>query len=145
MRSLLILPLLLMPSALAAAPPVAKPTAPVALPPELTDPAMADKMGRVMGAMSKAMLDLPVGEIEAAIAGRPATPAERKRRVRDVADAGDLERQVARSGPMIQGMTRALVASLPAMIAAMEQASETLEAEVGKAVGNLPDPTYPKR
>ena len=151
MRNLLILPLLLLPAALSAAPPVAKPVAPITLPPELADPKMAETMGRMMGAMSKVMLDMPVGELEAAIENRPATSADRKRKVRDVAGAGDpgfeqrLERQVAQSGPMIQGMTKALAASLPGMIAAMERAGAVMEAEIGKTVGNLPNPTYPKR
>ena len=41
------------------------------LPPELTDLRWADRLTDAMVAMSKAFLNLPVGEIEAAVEGRP--------------------------------------------------------------------------
>ena len=50
-----------------------------AIPPELTDPAMADKLGKMSGALTRALMDMPVGEIEAAVEGREPTPADRKR------------------------------------------------------------------
>ena len=43
----------------------------------------------MLGALSKAFMNLPVGEIEAAVEGRPVTAADRNRTVRDVAGGGD--------------------------------------------------------
>ena len=125
-----------------AAPRPAKP-APIAIPPELSDPALADQLGRVTGVLAKAMLDMPVGEMEAAIENRPATPADRARKVRDVAgmDEQTVAAETAASGKTMQAMTKALVASLPAVLASMDGARKALE----KATANLPDPTYPKR
>ncbi len=137
-------------ASLAAAPAIAAPRhaspakpAPIALPPELSDPALADKLGRVTGALAKAMLDMPVGEMEAAIENRPATPADRARKVRDVTgmDERTVAAETAASGKTMQAMTKALVASLPAILASMDGARKELE----KAAANLPDPTYPKR
>ena len=84
------------------------------LPRELTDPAAADTVGRVAGALSRALLDLNVGEIEAAVQGRPVTPADRRRTVRDIAAGGDpdierrIERQAANSGAAIQAGAKAM-------------------------------------
>ena len=127
----------------AAAAPKPQPKVEVVVPPGLSDPAMADKLGRMAGALAKAMMDLPVGEIEAAAEGRAATPADKARKVRDVADIDDkrLAEQAAGSGQAVQAATRALVASLPAILASLQGAGVELE----KAVANLPDPTYPKR
>ena len=54
-----------------------------------TDAATADKLARMMQAMSKAFLELPVGEIEAAAEGRQATRADRQRTVRQVGRNAD--------------------------------------------------------
>jgi hypothetical protein len=133
-----------LPLMLAAAPAYAAPPAPQ-LPPQLTDPAMADKMGRVAGVLTRSLMDLPVGEVEAAIQGRPATPADRARRVRDEVNDPYLEQRVAadaaRSTRTMQRATKALVASLPAIMGALGQAEDELE----RAVANIPDPTYPRR
>jgi hypothetical protein len=135
-----------LPLMLAAVPATAAP-APVApqLPPELSDPAMADKLGRVAGVLTKSLLDLPVGEVEAAIEGRPATPADRARRVRDEVNDPYLEQRVAadaaQSGRTMQAATKALVASLPTIMGALGQVEQELE----RAVANIPDPTYPRR
>ena len=45
---------------------------------------MADRLGGMMQALSKAFLNLPVGEIEAAAEGRPATQADRRQTIRDL-------------------------------------------------------------
>jgi len=141
MRNLLIA----LPLALAAVPAYAAPQAAPQLPPELTDPAMADKLGRVAGVLTKSLMELPVGEVEAAIEGRPATPADRARRVRDEVHDPYLEQRVAadaaRSGRTMQAATKALVASLPAIMGALDRVQD----EVERAVANLPDPTYPRR
>ena len=56
---------------------------------------MADKLGRVAGVLTRSLMDLPVGEVEAAIQGRPATPADRARRVRDEVNDPYIEQRVA--------------------------------------------------
>jgi len=133
-----------LPLMLAATPALAAPVAPQ-LPPELSDPAMADKLGRMAGALTKSLMDLPVGEMEAAIEGRPVTQADKAKRVRDSIGGADAERrveaEVAQSGRQMQAMTKALVASLPAIMAAMDGVEKELE----RAVANIPNPTYPKR
>ena len=132
-----------LPLMLAAAPAYAAPAP--QLPPQLTDPAMADKLGRVASVLTRSLMDLPVGEVEAAIQGRPATPADRARRVRDEVNDPYLEQRVAadaaRSTRTMQRATKALVASLPAIMGALGQAQDELE----RAVANIPDPTYPRR
>ena len=119
--------------------------APVAIPPALSDPALADQLGRVAGVLAKSLMSLPVGEVEAAIAGRPATPADKAKTVRDSIGDPNMERrieaQAAASGRTMQAATKALVASLPAIMKSLESAERELE----KAVANIPDPTYPKR
>ena len=141
MRSLLIaLPMLLV------AAPVAgqTPRADHPIPPELSDPAIADKLTRALVPLSKALMDLPVGEFEAALEGRPATEADRRKRVRDeIGPEGEREltAQVVRAGPQMRAMQSALVASLPALMGALEG----VERELERATANLPDPTYPRR
>ena len=63
------------------------------IPPELSDPAMADKLGRMAGALTKSLMDMPVGEMEAAIEGRPVTAADKAKRVRDEIGGPDAEQQ----------------------------------------------------
>jgi hypothetical protein len=136
--------LIALPLALTATPAVAQPPAPE-LPRVLTDPAMADRLGHTVGALTRSLMDLPVGEVEAAIEGRPATPADRAKRVRDSVGDPDLDQRVAaeaaQSGRKMQAATRALAASLPSIMAALERA----EVELERAVANLPDPTYPRQ
>jgi len=119
----------------------------IAVPPALTDPAMADQLARMMQALSKAFLNLPVGEIEAAAEGRPATRADRRRTVREAGRAEDpnferdFQRQIANSKPMIEASMKALAAAMPAMIKGLSEAGRELE----KGTANLPSPNYPKR
>ena len=130
-----------------AAPPPPYVDAPIAIPRELTDPAMADRLGRMAGAMAHAVMNMPVGEMEAAIENRPVTPADRNRRVRDVARADDravvdqVASNTAATGRAMQAATRSLVAALPAIMGAVKNA----EAEIERATANLPDPSYPRR
>jgi len=132
-----------LPLMLAAAPAHAAPAPQI--PRELSDPAMADKLGNVAGVLTRSLMDLPVGEVEAAIQGRPATPADRARRVRDEVNDPYLDQRVAagaaQSTRTMQRATKALVASLPAIMGALGQAQDELE----RAVSNIPDPTYPRR
>jgi len=138
------LALFALPLMLTATPSLAAPAA-SQLPPELSDPAMADKLGRMAGVLAKSLMDLPVGELEAAVQGRDPTAADRAKRVRDSIGGPDAERrveaQVAQSGRQMQAMSKALVASLPALMVALDQAQRQLE----RAAANIPDPTYPKR
>ena len=132
---------------LVAAPAVAQPrpaSEATQIPPELSDPVLADKLTRVSGTLAQALMNLPVGEMQAAIEGRPVTPADRQRRVRDeIGPDGErqLMAEVATSGPRMRAMQKALVTSLPAIMGALGQVEDQLE----RAVSNLPDPTYPRR
>ena len=137
--------LIALPLALAATPAVAAPEADRQIPSEISDPAMADKLSNMLGPLMRAMMDMPLGEMEAAIAGREPTPADKSRRVRDAVGGPDAERKLqadlAAAGPQMRAMQKALVASLPALMGALSG----MEKELEKATANLPDPTYPKR
>ena len=133
------------PLLLAAAPVAAAPRDVPQLPPELSDPRMADQLGRVAGVLTRSLMNLPVGEVEAAIEGRPATPADRARTVRDHVGDPYLDQRVAaeaaQTGRTMQAASKALMSSLPAIMAALGQARGELE----RAVANMPDPTDPRR
>lgn len=105
----------------------------------LNDPATADRLTNVMQSLSNAMLDLPIGEIQAAVEGRPATPADKRRRVRDVEPG--LQARVAQTGPVIRQSMKALGEALPAVMQSLQQAQRSLE----RAAANMPDPTYPRQ
>ena len=145
---------LVLPLALIAAPALAQaPSAPaappetIAIPPELTDPAMAERLARMMQSMSKAFLDLPVGEIEAAAEGRPVTRADRRRTLRELGRKDDpnfernLDQTLANSRVAIQASMKAMAAALPAMMKGRSEAAREFE----KATANMPSPTYPKQ
>jgi hypothetical protein len=137
-KTLIVLPLLFAPS-----PALAQPVP--QLPPELTDPATADKLAGAMQALSQAFLNVRIGEVKAALEGRPATAAERNMTVRDVARRDDpdfdrhMQQRMANVGPMMQQSMRALNTALPEMVRSLHDAQESLE----RAVANMPDPTYP--
>lgn len=141
------LALIALPLVLAAAPAAAQQYNPPQLPRSLTDPANADKVGRMAGALSRALLDVNVGEIEAAVQGRPANQADRRRTVRDVVANGDpaierrIEQQAANSGAAIQAGARAMADALPAIMQSLDRAA----AEIDRATANLPTPGYPRR
>ena len=117
------------------------------LPRQLTDPAMADQMGRVAGALTRALMNLPVGEVEAAIEGRAATEADRRRTVRDIAGRNDpnldrrIEQQAARSGAALQAGAQAMAAALPGILESIDRAAD----QIDRATANLPQPGYPRR
>ena len=129
-----------------AATPAAAQTAP-AIPPELSDPAMADKLGNVMQSLSNAFLNLPVGEVQAALEGRPATPADKRTTVRDLGrrDDPDLDRhfqqQIAGSRETMRAGMTAMKTALPAIMKGVNEA----RAEMEKALANMPSATYPAR
>ena len=144
MRALLIaLPLALAPVPAAAAPAdTAK--AQTQIPPEISDPAVADRLTKALGPLSRALMNMPIGELQAAMAGREPTAADRNRRLSDeLGPEGqkDLEANIAAAGPQMRAMQKALVASLPAIMSALGNVEKQLE----QATANLPDPTYPKR
>ena len=138
--SLLALPLLLL-----ASPAFAEKPAPetVQLPPELTDPKWADRLTDAMAAMSKAFLDMPIGEVEAAVEGRQATIADKQRTVRSEThlSEGQIRQQVEAARPAMQAGMKALAAALPAMMEGLSKAREELD----RAAANVPRPDYPKR
>jgi hypothetical protein len=129
---------------LAAAPAVAQaPADNVQLPPELTDPATADRLADAMQALTKVVLDIKVGEVQAALEGRQATAADKKLRVRDLGKIDDrqLQRRVAEMKPQIRESMKAFQKALPELIGSLDQAQKSLE----RVTANIPDPTYPKR
>ena len=136
---------LILPILLAAAPASAAPRPAPQLPPALSDPALADQLGRVAGVLTRSLMNLPVGEMEAAIEGRPVTPADRARTVRDSVGDPDLDRRVAaeaaQSGRTMQAAGKAMMSSLPAIMGAIGQAQDAIE----RAVANMPNPNYPRR
>ena len=145
---LLVLPLALMASpVLAQAKPSPASPDTITVPPQLTDPAMADKLSRMMQAMSQAFLNLPVGEIEAAAEGRAPTAADRRRTVREAGRMDDpnfdrnFQQHLADSRGSIQASMKALAAALPGMMKGLTEAGRELE----KATANMPRPNYPKR
>ena len=113
------------------------------IPRELTDPATADKLSNAMQALADSFLNLPVGELQAAMEGRQATRADRRKTVRSESGISEreLRRQIAEAKPMMQQGMRQLAAALPAMMKSMEEVERAVE----RAATNLPDPTYPKQ
>src|SRR5690349_14375980 len=117
------------------------------LPPELTDPATAQRLAGAMQAVSNAFLNMRIGDVRAALEGRPATPAERYMTVRDLArrDDPDFDRHfqhnMAKVGPTMQRSMQAVNQTLPVVMRDLKEAQRSLE----RAVANLPDPTYPNR
>ena len=127
--------------------PVAPITLPTTVPAELTDPAMAERLAQAMQALSSVMLDMKVGEVQAAMEGRKPTRAERNMTVRDLGRRDDpnfernFKQQIAQSKPMIEGSMKALAGALPEMMGGLQQAARAAQ----RATANLPSPTYPKR
>ena len=116
-------------------------------PPQVADPAVADRLANAAQAISDALLNIPVGDLKAAAEGRQASPAERRMTLGDLARRDDpdfdrkLHRQIAEARPMVRQSIRAVNNSLPAVIQSLEQAQSSIE----RALANLPDPTYPHR
>ena len=117
------------------------------VPPQLTDPVVADKLANTAQSLSKAFLDLPVGELQAAVEGRKPTTADRKLTVRDLARRDDpnferkLRHQVDQARPAIEQSMKALADAWPSIMEGFQKAQQSIE----RATANLPDPTYPKQ
>lgn len=142
--SLFVLPFALV-AASAAAQPAPVPER-IQIPSELTDPAMADKLAKVLQGLSKAFMELPVGEVQAAVEGREATADEKRLTVRDLGRRDDpefdrkLERQIAQSKPMIEHSMKAFSQALPVMTKALSEVARQME----RATANMPRPDYPR-
>jgi hypothetical protein len=133
--------LALIPLAILAAPAAAAP--PPQVPPQLTDPATIDRVTDAMQAVSRAFMDLPVGEVEAALEGRPPTPADHARTLRSEDPNLDrkVQEQVAQARPMIHQGMNAMATALPEVMKSLHDAKKSVE----RAMANMPDPNYPKR
>jgi hypothetical protein len=137
--------LILAPLLLSASPAVAQ-DAPQ-LPPVLSDPATIQRVTTEVQALSRALMNVRVGEVQAAIQGREASPRERNMTVGDLARQKDpdfdrhLQQQVASMGPQLQRSVATVNRALPAMKHALDDAQQSLD----RALANMPDPTYPKR
>jgi flagellar hook-basal body complex protein FliE len=139
-KSLILLPLLLV-----STPAFAEPAP--QLPPELTDPAVAQKLTNSIQALSGAFLNLRVGEVTAALQGRAASPEERNLTVGDLARRDDpdfdrhLHEQMANVGPTMQRSIQAVNKALPEISRDLKDVRKSIE----RAMANMPDPNYPKR
>src|SRR5438067_12486159 len=79
--------LILLPVLLCETPALAQPAP--QLPPELTDPRTAQKITNAMQALTGALLNMRVGEVRAALEGRPPSPEERNLTVGERARSKD--------------------------------------------------------
>ncbi len=113
------------------------------LPPQMSDPRLADRLTDALKIMSKAFLDLPVGQVEAALEGRQPSAADRRRTVRSEAGMTEreLEQEIERSRPAMRAGQQALVRALPSIMRGLSEAKEELE----RAATNIPRPDYPRR
>jgi hypothetical protein len=138
---------ILLPLVFVASPAVAQKAPPPQLPHELTDPATVERLTGTMQALSRALLDVRIGGVEAALEGRDATPREKHMTVGDLARRNDpdfdrhLQQRMANVGPQIQRSVKAINRALPEMMRSVENAQRSLD----RAIANMPDPTYPKR
>jgi hypothetical protein len=136
--------LLLLPALLFATPAAAQgASVPQQLPPEVASGQIVDQLQPVLRAMSRAFLNLPVGELEAAVEGRPATPRDRNKTVRDATGMSEreLDQGIAASAGTLKAGTQAMARSWPVISQALSKAGEEME----KAIANAPSPVYPKR
>jgi len=141
-----------LPLAFAAAPLAAQQPAPrvqapsadeMRLPPELSDPRLADRLVDTLQVLSKAFLSMPAGEVEAALEGRPATTADRRKTIASETgmSEAELKQKLDESRPAMASAQKALVAAIPAMMKGFAEARKELE----KAAVNMPQPGYPRR
>jgi hypothetical protein len=139
-KSMFLLPILL-----SATPALAQPAG--QLPKELADPAAVEKLTNRIEALSTAVLNMKVGEVEAAVEGRPATPADRNLTVGDLARRQDpsfdrhLHQKMASVGPALQQGVKALNQALPEIMRDLQDAQRAVD----RAAANMPDPNYPRR
>lgn len=113
------------------------------LPPEIANGAAVDQIGNMIGAVTRALLDLPVGELEAAVENRPVTRQDRQRTVRSVTgtDERDVTAGIEQSKEAVVAGGRAMARTLPVIREALNKAGEEIE----RATANVPQPGYPRR
>ncbi|HVF84069.1 MAG TPA: hypothetical protein VM913_07865 [Sphingomicrobium sp.] len=136
--------LLLLPALLLATPAAAQNAdLPPALPPEVASGQIVDQLQPMLRALSRAFLNLPVGEIEAAVENRPVTAHDRNKTVRQATGMSEreLDREIAASTGALKAGTQAMARSWPVISRALSQAGQELE----KAIANAPSPAYPRR
>ncbi len=109
----------------------------------LNDPQWADRVTNVMLAMSKAFMDMPVGEIEAALQGREPTAADKRRTVQSETGMSEqrLQQKIEDTRPKMEAGMRAMAAALPALMKGLSDARREME----RATANMPRPDYPRR
>src|SRR3954452_4816167 len=138
--------MLFIPPLLLSASPAFAQQAPI-IPPELTDPATIHQLAGTLDDLSRALMNVRIGEARAALEGRDATPRERNMTVGDYARRNDpnfdrhLHQQIASVEPQVQRGVQAVNHALPSVMQALGEA----ERAVDRAVANMPDPTYPRR
>ena len=142
--SLLALPIVALAVPATAAPPPPPPQ--IAIPPQLADPATANRLADMMQAMSKAFLDLPVGEIEAAAEGRHPTAQDKATTVGDMARRDDpnfdrdFGRKIAQARPMIHQSMKAFNDALPSITRSLAEAAAAMK----RVADNMPQPYDPR-
>jgi len=130
------------PLLLAAAPTIAQPA-----PPRMLDPNATDRLVNMTQALSNALLNVPVGDVEAAAEGRQPNWADRHRTIRDVARQSnpnfdrDLQRGVAEAGPQLRSAQRAVATTLPQVLGDLSRAAN----DIDRAMQNMPRPHYPRQ
>jgi len=136
------------PLLLAAAPTIAQPAPPrMQIPPQLLDPNATDRLVNMTQALSNALLNVPVGDVEAAAEGRQPNWADRHRTIRDVARQSnpnfdrDLQRGVAEAGPQLRSAQRAVATTLPQVLGDLSRAAN----DIDRAMQNMPRPHYPRQ
>jgi|SRR5438270_10602931 len=139
-KILIVLPLLF-----AASPAFAQPVP--QLPPELTDPATVHRLVGTLDQLSRALMNVRIGEARAALEGRDPTARDRNETVGDLARRNDpnfdrhLHQQIAGAEPQVQRGVQAANHALPAVTQALSDAERAID----RALANMPDPTYPRR
>ena len=136
--------LILVPLLLGASPALAQ-SAPPPQPQQvlLPDPATVDRLANTMQALTKSFLDLPVGNVRAALEGRQPTSADRHRTVGTETglNARDLDARIAATRPQIDQSIKAMNEALPEITRSLVEAQKSVE----RAIANMPDPNYPRR
>ena len=127
----------------ASAPAFAQSTPAPEVPPEIIDGRMLDQLSDVAGVLAKALMNLPVGEVEAAIENRPVTQADRRKTVASETgmSAREVEGQVERGKVAMKQGGQAMVRALPVITRELSRIGEQLD----RAIANMPSPAYPKR
>ena len=142
--------LIFVPIALAASPALAQtvestaPASPkiIGVPPET-----ADRLADSMQSLSRALLDMKVGGVQAALEGRKPTPSERNLTIRDLGRRNDpnfdrrIQQQIGAARPTIRQTVNALNQALPEITEDLQHAQKAIE----RAMANMPDPNYPRR